>query len=151
VPLSTFQATNAVLATPFQLLHSFCTPSFHFLQVFLASHTRRQPDAHTAALVSPSSNVNSICPLTLVILPPFHNFVDSALLKTKCRTNPYSATALHALPCITSYLSVAFRIRTLETAIQEPLFESWPHPGQRVEEMVRTDGMKRGWGQRVGK
>jgi hypothetical protein len=120
----------------------FLTPSFRILQVSLASHPRRKSNAYGTALVSSAGNVKSVWPLTLAILPPFHNLVYSALLKTERGANPYSATALHALPCIASYLSAALGVRTLETAVEEALFESWSHPGKRMEEMVRTSAVK---------
>ena len=120
----------------------FLTPLFPILQVSLASHTRRMSNAYTTALVSSAGNVNSICFLTLAILPPFYNLVYSALLKTERGANPYSATALHALPCVASYLSVALGVRALETAVQEASFEGWSHPGKRMEEMVCTSGLK---------
>lgn len=50
--------------------------------------------------------------------------------------NPLAAATSHALPCILSYVGLA--LWTFKAAVQLSLLQFWPHPGERVDKVVRA-------------
>src|ERR1700712_3543097 len=83
-------------------------------------------------------------PLRLARLRILGYLVDTSFLKTKGWANPYTAATLHTLPCVAAELASAFRVGALQAAIQQSHFKGWPHPGYRVEEMMRAGAVQRG-------
>jgi len=110
----------------------------HCSQILLTFHSWREPDTRGTRNLT-------LAPLSLPAFPHLRDLVNSSLLQTESWTYPNSAAASHTLPRIAADLSTALGVRTFESAAQNSLFESWAHPGKRVEEVMCTRRLHWRW------